>query len=105
MQFWGRNFLFHVICLSLADCTAKGLVLFLYSPVETLPILQNASSGLVVVWKRRGMSSQLNLEKVRRESGGDEPFSDQKILPVSGTKMAGVWIGRGLSGSAYADYQ
>jgi hypothetical protein len=47
------------------------------------------------------MSSQVNLEKVRRETGGDEPSSDQKILPVTGTKLAGVWRGRGLSGSAY----
>jgi hypothetical protein len=36
------------------------------------------------------MSSQLNLEKVRRETGGDEPSSDQKILPVIRTKVAGV---------------
>jgi hypothetical protein len=63
----------------------KGLELFLYSPVETLSILQNAASRLVVVWNRRGMSSQLNLEKVRRETGGDEPSSDQKILLVPGT--------------------
>jgi hypothetical protein len=32
------------------------------------------------------MSSQLNLEKVRRETGGDEPSSDQKNLPVTGPK-------------------
>jgi hypothetical protein len=36
------------------------------------------------------MSSQLNLEKVRRESGGDEPSSYQKILPVTGTKVDAV---------------
>jgi hypothetical protein len=36
------------------------------------------------------MSSQLKLEKVRRKTGGDEPFSDHKNLPVSGTKGAGV---------------
>jgi hypothetical protein len=41
----------------------------LYSPVETLPVLQNAASRLVVVWNSRGMSSQLNLEKVRRITG------------------------------------
>jgi hypothetical protein len=80
----------------------KGLEVFLYSLVETLPILQNAVSRLVVVWNRRGMSSQLNLETVRRETGGGEPSSEQKILYVTGTKVAVEWRGRGLSGSAYA---
>jgi hypothetical protein len=75
---------------------------FLYSPVETLPFLQNAASILVVVWNRRGMSSQLNFEKVRRETGGDEPLSYQKNLSVNGTKMAGLWRGRCISWSAYA---
>jgi hypothetical protein len=79
----------------------KGLEVILHSPVETLRILEDAASRLVVAWNRRGMSSQVNLEKVRREPGGDEPSSDQKILPVTGTKLAGVWRGRGLSGSAY----
>jgi hypothetical protein len=60
----------------------KGLEVFLYSPVERLPIVQNAASILVDVWNRRGMSSQLKLENVRRETGGDEPSSDQKILIV-----------------------
>jgi hypothetical protein len=63
---------------------------FLYSPVETLPVLQNAASRLVVVWNSRGMSSQLNLEKVRRLTGGYEQSSDQKILFVTGTNVAGV---------------
>jgi hypothetical protein len=63
---------------------------FLYSPVETLPILQNAASTLVVVWDRRGMSFQMNFEKVRRETGVDEPSSDQKFLPVTGTKVNGL---------------
>jgi hypothetical protein len=36
-------------------------------------------------WNRRGMSSQLILENVRRETGRDEPSSDQKILTVPGT--------------------
>jgi hypothetical protein len=31
----------------------------------------------------------------------DEPSSDQKILPVTGTKVAGVYRGRVLSGNAY----
>jgi hypothetical protein len=70
----------------------KGLEVFLYSPVETLPIFQNVASRVVVVWNRRGMSSQFNLENVRRETGGDEPPSDQKILPVTGTKVAGVQV-------------
>jgi hypothetical protein len=48
------------------------------------------------------MSSQLNLEKVRREPGGHEPSSDQKIMPVTGTKVASVWIRRGLTRSGYA---
>jgi hypothetical protein len=78
----------------------KRLEVFLYSPVETLPIFQNAASRLVVVWNRSGMSSQLNLEKVRRESGGDEPSSYQKILPVTSTNVPGVWRERGLCGSA-----
>jgi hypothetical protein len=52
---------------------------------------------------RRGMSSQLNLKKVRREPGGDEPSSDQKILPVTGRKVSVVWWrGRGHTGSTYA---
>jgi hypothetical protein len=80
----------------------KGLEVFLYSPVETLPILQNVASRLVVVWNVRRMSSQLNLEKVRRETGGDELSSDPKVFPFTGSKLAGVWRGRGLSGSAYA---
>jgi hypothetical protein len=74
----------------------------LYSPVETLPIRQNAASRLVVAWNRRGISSQWNLEKVRRETGGNEPSSDQKILAVAGSKVAGVWRGRSLRRSAYA---
>jgi hypothetical protein len=80
----------------------RRLEVFLYSPVETLPILQNAASRLVVVWNRRGLSSQLNHEKVRRETGGDEPSSDPKVFPVTGNKLAGVWRGRGLSRTAYA---
>jgi hypothetical protein len=36
------------------------------------------------------MSSQLNLENVRRKTGGDEPCSDQKDLPFTGTKGVGV---------------
>jgi hypothetical protein len=56
---------------------------------------------LVVVWNRRGISPQLNLEKVRRETGGDEASSEHKILPVTGTKVAGVWRRKSLSGSAY----
>jgi hypothetical protein len=80
----------------------KGLEEFLYSPVQTLPILQTAASRLVVVWNRRGMSSELNLENLRRESGRHEPSSDQKIFPVPGTKVAAVWMGRGLRGSASA---
>jgi hypothetical protein len=48
----------------------KEIQVFLYSPVETIPILQNAASRLVVVWNRRGMSFQLKLKKVRRETGG-----------------------------------
>jgi hypothetical protein len=48
------------------------------------------------------MSSQLNFEEVRRETGGDEPSSNQKVLPVTGTKLAGVCRGRGTSGIAYA---
>jgi hypothetical protein len=47
------------------------------------------------------MSSQLNFKKVRRVTGGDEPSSDQKILPVAVTKGAGVWRGQTLSESAY----
>jgi hypothetical protein len=65
-------------------------------------LLQNAASRLVVVWNRKGMSSQLNLEKVRRETGGDETSSDQKVLPVTGTKVPSVCRGRGLSWSDYA---
>jgi hypothetical protein len=53
------------------------------------------------VWYRRGISPQLNLEKVRRETGGDEASSEHKILPVTGTKVAGVWRRKSLSGSAY----
>jgi hypothetical protein len=49
----------------------KGLEVFLYSPVEALPILQNVASKLLVVWKRRGMLSPLILEKMRSETGGD----------------------------------
>jgi hypothetical protein len=79
----------------------KGLEVFLYSSEQTLHILKNAASKLVVVWNGRGMSFQLNLEMVRRETGGDEPSSDQKILPVSGTKVAGVWKEWGLRGSTY----
>jgi hypothetical protein len=68
----------------------KELEAFLYSPVEIFPIFQNVASRLVVVWNWRRMSSQLKLEKVRRETGGDEPSSDQKILPFTGNKVAGV---------------
>jgi hypothetical protein len=64
--------------------------MFLYSPIETLPIFQNVASRLMAVWNWRGMSSHLNIEKVRRETGGDEPSSDHKILPVTGTKVVGV---------------
>jgi hypothetical protein len=68
----------------------KGLEVFFYSQVETLPILQNAVTRLVFVWNRRGMSSHLNLEKMRRETGGHEPSSDQKILLVTVTTVACV---------------
>jgi hypothetical protein len=44
------------------------------------------------------MSSQLNLQKGERETGGHELSSDQKILPVTGTTVAGVWRGRALAG-------
>jgi hypothetical protein len=74
---------------------------FLYSPVETFNILQNAASRLVAVQSRRGMLSQLNFEKLRRESEGYEPSSDENFLPVTGTKLDGVWRGRFHSGSAY----
>jgi hypothetical protein len=70
----------------------------LYSPLEMLLILQSAASTWVVVLTRKGMSSQLNLDKVRKLTGGDEPSSQKKILPVTGTKVACVWRGRGLSG-------
>jgi hypothetical protein len=63
---------------------------FLYSPVERLPIFQNVVSRLVVVWNRRGMTSQVNLQKLKRETGGDELSSDQKVLSVTGTKVAGM---------------
>jgi hypothetical protein len=79
----------------------KRLEVFLYSPVKTLPIFQNAASRLVAVLNRREKSSQVNLEKVRRGTGGDEPSSDQNILPVTDTKLAGVWKGRGHSWSVY----
>jgi hypothetical protein len=29
-------------------------------------------------------------EKMKRKTGGDEPSSDPKLLPFTGTKMAGV---------------
>jgi hypothetical protein len=45
---------------------------------------------LVVIWNRRGMSSQLNLKNLRRKTGGNEPSSDQKLMPVTDTKVAGV---------------
>jgi hypothetical protein len=61
----------------------------LYSPVETLIIFQNVASRLVVVWNRTGMSSPLNCEKVKKETG-DEPSSDQKFLTVTDTKVASV---------------
>jgi hypothetical protein len=48
------------------------------------------------------MLSQWNLENVRRETGRDEPSLDQKNLHVTGTKVAGVWRARVLSGNAYA---
>jgi hypothetical protein len=67
----------------------NGLEVVLYSPVETLTIFKNVVSRLVVVWNRRGMSSLLNLEKVRKETG-DELSSDQKFLPVTDTKVASV---------------
>jgi hypothetical protein len=55
----------------------------MYSPVGTLPMLKNAASRWAVVWNRIGMSSQLNLEKLRRETGRDEPTSDKKVLLVN----------------------
>ena len=38
-----------------------------------------------------------------RKTVGDEPSSDQKLLPVPGNKVAGAWRGRSISGSAQAD--
>jgi hypothetical protein len=61
-------------------------------------LLQNAASRLVVVWNRKGMSSQFIHEKMKRETGGDEPSSDQKIFPVTDTKVAGVWRAGPLAG-------
>jgi hypothetical protein len=101
MYFWERNFLIQCYGTFPGSFRCKGLEVFLYSALEIFAILQIAASRLIVVWNRRGMSSQLRLQNVRRESGGDEQPSDQKILPVHGFKWAGVWRGRGLSGSAY----
>jgi hypothetical protein len=42
----GEKFL--IQCYFTLDC--KGLEVFLYSPVETLSILQNAALRLLVVW-------------------------------------------------------
>jgi hypothetical protein len=72
VKFWERNFSFQYYLTFPALLHCKGIEVFLYSPVETLPILQNAASRLVVVWNRRGMSTQLNLENMRRETRGDE---------------------------------
>jgi hypothetical protein len=33
------------------------------------------------------MSSQLNLEKLMRETGGEEQSSEQNILPGNGTQL------------------
>jgi hypothetical protein len=101
MWFGERNFLIQSYFSFSGRWHCKGLEVFLYSQIETLPILQNAASRLVIVWNGRGMSLQLILQKVERETGGDEPSSDQKILPFTGTTLAGVWRRRGLSGSAY----
>jgi hypothetical protein len=62
-------------------------------------LLQNAASRLVVVWNRKGMSSQLNLEKVRRETGGDKHLqirrsclllAPKSLLCAGGGDLAGV---------------
>jgi hypothetical protein len=68
MKFWERNILIQCYLTFPGWLHCKGLEVFLYSPVETFPILQNAASRLVVVLNRRGMSSQLNLEEVWRET-------------------------------------
>jgi hypothetical protein len=51
------------------------------------------------------MSSQLNLDKVRRETGREEPSWGHKLFPVTGTKVAGVWRERGLSRSTSQSYK
>jgi hypothetical protein len=73
--------------------------MFLYSPVETLPIFQNVASRLAVVWNRIGMSSQLTLKKVRRENGGEDPLQIRRSCQLVAPKWL-VWSGRGLSRSA-----
>jgi hypothetical protein len=44
------------------------------------------------------MSSHLNLEKVRKETGGNEPSLDQKTSPVTGTKWLVCREGGSLEG-------
>jgi hypothetical protein len=61
------------------------------------------ASRLVVVWNRRGMSSQLNLEKVRRERKLEE-MSDLQIWGSS-LFLAPKWLvcrERGFSSSTYS---
>jgi hypothetical protein len=86
VKFWERNFLIQCYGTFPGWLHCKGLELFLYSPVETLPTLQNVASRFVVVWNRRGMSSQLNLKKVRRETGEIEQ-SSEKILTLTPVLM------------------
>ena len=40
----------------------KGLEVFVYSPGESLPVLQSVGSKLEAVWNMTEMSCQLNLE-------------------------------------------
>jgi hypothetical protein len=99
MLFWERNFLIQYYGTFPGWLLHIGPEVFLHSSVGTLLIFQNVASILVVVWNMRGMSSQLNLEKVRRETGGDEPTSDQRSCLLLTTKWL-VCRGRGLSWSA-----
>jgi hypothetical protein len=73
----------------------KGLEVHLYSPPETLPVLQNAASRLRVVWNRTEMSSQLNFEQAEEGNWRRAILKSEDLA----MRVAQKWLAPGAGGA------
>jgi hypothetical protein len=74
----------------------------LYSPSETLLVLQNAGSTLGIQWSRTEISSQLNLEQTDEGNWRRRAIDPQnrRSCQETCTEIDGTWGGRGIRGIA-----